>query len=242
MSRSAIYPKDRPRPRCVFCRVHYASILDHKEPHLGDPDRFWNGPFQTLCKRCHDSTKQVHERRNLQRTDLDGYRMNGSGPQDWVSWDDLHEPKDIKPSAPSLTMIFGPPGSGKTSYVRRYAKVKDEIVDADVEARRLGYDRYTQITIERINILKARNEAFRELSSSRAKRAWSTGLGARANVRGHWIKLLKPKKVIVLLTPAQKCIERIKMDDSRTHKNRQIAAVNKWFKEYELRGGEVVIR
>jgi 5-methylcytosine-specific restriction enzyme A len=33
-------------------------VCDHVEPHAGDVVKFWAGPFQTLCKRCHDREKQ----------------------------------------------------------------------------------------------------------------------------------------------------------------------------------------
>jgi 5-methylcytosine-specific restriction endonuclease McrA len=36
-------------------------VCDHVEPHRGDAGRFWAGPFQTLCKSCHDSVKQREE-------------------------------------------------------------------------------------------------------------------------------------------------------------------------------------
>lgn len=37
-------------------------ICDHIVPHKGNERAFWRGPFQTLCKRCHDSAKQRYER------------------------------------------------------------------------------------------------------------------------------------------------------------------------------------
>ncbi len=37
-------------------------VCDHVEPHRGDEERFWAGPFQTLCKPCHDGAKQRSER------------------------------------------------------------------------------------------------------------------------------------------------------------------------------------
>ena len=53
-----------------FCAFHLkrdevvsASICDHVERHGGDEDKFWDGPFQSLCKTCHDSEKQSQERR-----------------------------------------------------------------------------------------------------------------------------------------------------------------------------------
>jgi hypothetical protein len=57
-------------PLCRNCmkhgRVTAATVCDHVEPHRGDPDKFWNGPFQSLCDqapwRCHSSVKQSAER------------------------------------------------------------------------------------------------------------------------------------------------------------------------------------
>ncbi len=55
---------------CFTCRMcgwigNDTSFLvcDHVEPHRGDEAKFWAGPFQTLCKTCHDKDKQRQERR-----------------------------------------------------------------------------------------------------------------------------------------------------------------------------------
>ncbi len=51
---------------CGMCRrVEGNSALlvcDHIEPHRGCVEAFWAGPFQTLCKTCHDGKKQSLER------------------------------------------------------------------------------------------------------------------------------------------------------------------------------------
>ena len=53
-------------PLCVLCqqsgRVTAATVCDHVTPHRGDWARFWAGPFQSLCKGCHDGLKQSMER------------------------------------------------------------------------------------------------------------------------------------------------------------------------------------
>lgn len=36
-------------------------VCDHVTPHRGDEAAFWAGPFQCLCKPCHDSQKQKEE-------------------------------------------------------------------------------------------------------------------------------------------------------------------------------------
>src|SRR5262245_3241075 len=41
---------------CAFCRKVEGNIsrlvCDHIEPHRGNVEKFWTGPFQTLCKIC----------------------------------------------------------------------------------------------------------------------------------------------------------------------------------------------
>jgi 5-methylcytosine-specific restriction enzyme A len=62
-------------PLCAYCAeigiVEPATICDHVEPHHGDVYKFWLGPFMSLCKRCHDSTKRFVETR--------GFRPAASG-------------------------------------------------------------------------------------------------------------------------------------------------------------------
>lgn len=60
-------------PLCTYCatqgRVTAAELVDHIEPHQGDPDRFWPAPntdphrfFASSCRACHDVDKQRAER------------------------------------------------------------------------------------------------------------------------------------------------------------------------------------
>lgn len=64
-------------PLCRIChpRLTIATICDHIEPHRGDVEKFWSGPFQSLCKPCHDSTKQREEggSKPRQRIGADGW-------------------------------------------------------------------------------------------------------------------------------------------------------------------------
>lgn len=50
---------------CAMCgRVEGAKgrmVCDHVRPHRGDEALFWAGPFQALCKCCHDGDKQRAE-------------------------------------------------------------------------------------------------------------------------------------------------------------------------------------
>ncbi len=66
-------------PLCRMC-LHDglttpATICDHIEPHHGDTIKFLKGPFQSLCKLCHDSKKQAFEKSGkvIKKIGLDGY-------------------------------------------------------------------------------------------------------------------------------------------------------------------------
>lgn len=56
----------RDNPICAECDkdgiVTPATVCDHVDRHGGDEEKFFAGPFQSLCKPCHDSAKQVAER------------------------------------------------------------------------------------------------------------------------------------------------------------------------------------
>ena len=60
--------------------VMAATICDHVEPHRGDVNKFWLGPFQSLCKRCHDSAKRLVETRFLPDVGLDGWPLGSKSP------------------------------------------------------------------------------------------------------------------------------------------------------------------
>lgn len=54
-------------PLCAFHKkrgqVVAAVVVDHKIPHRGNLDLFWDkSNWQPLCKHCHDSYKQAMER------------------------------------------------------------------------------------------------------------------------------------------------------------------------------------
>lgn len=67
-------------PLCAMCKPHItvATVCDHQRRHRGDETAFWAGPFQSLCKPCHDSDKQRIENGSKPRQ-----RISASGwPED----------------------------------------------------------------------------------------------------------------------------------------------------------------
>jgi 5-methylcytosine-specific restriction protein A len=72
-------------PLCRMClaenAVVAATVCDHDPPHKGDPVKFWNGPFQSLCKSHHDRTKRQIETRGFSSdSDEDGNPTDPNHP------------------------------------------------------------------------------------------------------------------------------------------------------------------
>lgn len=65
----------QPDPRRRFL------VVDHVEPHRGDEERFFAGPFQTLCPDDHDRRKQAEEHRGFANdVGLDGWPIDPAHP------------------------------------------------------------------------------------------------------------------------------------------------------------------
>lgn len=65
-------------PLCRMCLeidvVTEANTVDHITPHRGDEEKFWSGPFQSLCPSCHSRHKQAEERgKNVVRYGASGW-------------------------------------------------------------------------------------------------------------------------------------------------------------------------
>lgn len=72
-------------PKCATCekqgKIITATVCDHIEPHRGDMNKIWNGPFQSLCKSCHDRIKQRFERNGYADTiDQSGWPTDKNHP------------------------------------------------------------------------------------------------------------------------------------------------------------------
>jgi 5-methylcytosine-specific restriction protein A len=66
----------REHPLCQRCDakgyVVAATICDHDDPATKTPETFFDGPFVSLCKPCHDGPKQSQERTRKANTSV-GY-------------------------------------------------------------------------------------------------------------------------------------------------------------------------
>jgi 5-methylcytosine-specific restriction enzyme A len=68
-------------PLCARCeqlgRHQLAEVVDHVQPHRGDPGLFWDqANWQTLCKVCHDKKTLLEQGKQCKpkrKIGVDGY-------------------------------------------------------------------------------------------------------------------------------------------------------------------------
>jgi shikimate kinase len=203
-------------PLCVMCEAQGlltpATVVDHVIPHKGDDTLFWdNNNWQSLCRRHHDRDKRRIENRY-------GRKLNYSFKPDW-----------LKP-IPTLTIVFGCPASGKTTYVKERAKPTDEIIDLDhLISDITGKPLYHHDEDDLVIGIRDRNNKLGELAK-KPKTAWLILTGNGADERQWWIDKLQPREVVILDTDKDECIKRIRGDPRRPTgvKLKQIEAVRRW--------------
>jgi hypothetical protein len=224
--------------RCARCSRIEADtsklICDHVEPHRGDVEKFWAGPFQTLCKGCHDGEKQKEE----VAARAAGDDAAGGRPAS-------HMPEWLRPSAIRLTMVCGPPASGKSFYVRQHASPSDLVIDLDlIVAELLGQpvshqwdrERWLQIAVRK------RNAMLGDLSKRVSwPAAWLIMPEPSAERRIWWARKMLPAAIIVIEADEATCIANAAHDADRDQ-HRTALMVRRWWSEYRPRSDDRVVR
>lgn len=239
-------------PMCVMCaatgRVTLAAELDHiLSLYAGGTDTSDNR--QGLCTACHQiKTAADIGFRPRPMIGADGWPTDApstlpSGPR-W-RWEErasrtrqsaaieamLH-PAGLRASAIPLTVVCGPAGGGKSTYVSQHARADDTVIDMDMirAELRIGPDQWTQETLARS--LKRRNELLKMFATARKGEAWFIVSAAPAQEREWWLEALKPKRLVVVLADADTCIQRIRSSRTGDRAERAIRAARQWWQNY----------
>ena len=200
-------------PRCVMClamnRQTAATVVYHIIPHCGDSELFWDeNNYQSLCKRCHDS-KTWYETTKSTRL-----------------------PNNIKPRSKDITILFGAPCSGKTTYANNQDCT---VIDFDDIKRKLSGKDYDMPSHYIPTCIAIRNKMIEQSTGSVII---VTSL-PNARTREDWLNKLKAK-ALMMITPEHECIRRLKKTD-RPNIQGQVALIRRWFKEFRPLGNESFI-
>jgi hypothetical protein len=144
-----------------------------------------------------------------------------------------------------LTIVCGPPASGKSTLVRGRARPEDLVLDLDVIAAALsGQGIHSWGSDWLAPALRERNELLGRLSRQPCTwpAAWLIVSEPKAERRQWWWSTLKPTEVIVLETSIDICLARNRADPERMQRRETWdQAVTGWWSRYERRAGDTII-
>jgi len=221
-------------PLCVECAEHerdqLAECVDHVQPVSGPDDPgFWDeANHQPLCWSCHS--------RKTARED-GGFRGRVFTPE-------LVFPSDLRPSRPVLTLVCGPPGAGKTTWVGAQAWDGDVVIDLDEITADIAGSRVRDWSIEaRRRAMMRRNRMLRALADSDARAAWFIVTGGQRRVRERWAQALGARQVVLVVAEREVCAARIMADADRAPVAESlVGAVDGWLAGWSAGLGERVVR
>ncbi len=214
---------------CEFCldrgKDVLAEVVDHIRPIAEAPKLrlVWSN-LRSLCKVCHDK-----------HTLSDKGGVQGG----WAA-----RPKGLKPSRVPLTIVCGPAGSGKSTYVDKHAGPNDLVLDLDsIKARIAGDAEHLGVGGDLLKAaMRSRNHSLRSLATERHyERAWFIVGAPKACDRQWWQDALKPERIVVLDVDPGECSRRIEAGRTGRHRVQTIKAAFEWWQQYVKRDGDVVV-
>jgi 5-methylcytosine-specific restriction endonuclease McrA/shikimate kinase len=196
---------------CQVClakgQVKEATEVDHIIPKAkGGTDHDSN--LQAICKQCHQN-KTAMESADGQRTSY------------YPEW--LPKPKC------KVTIVCGPPGSGKTTYCKQHAGKTDLIIDVDEIAAQLTGKPLHEATMDEMSqAIRVRNKLLADLATPQYNTCWFITTGKYEEKREWWKQKLNAE-LVLLDVDKRTCIDRIKKSDrSDQAKKRAIEAILGW--------------
>lgn len=245
-------------PLCRMCSaeglVTAATVCDHITPHRGNLDLFFDpGNLQSLCAHHHNADKQDEERLGYsQRIGTDGWPIdprhptNGGKPKSREGLGTFAHPVWFRPVYVPLTIVCGPPGSGKTTYVEQHKALGDVVFDLDAIAITAYGKRVSLLDKDKmIDCLKIRNQGLADLMWAKAKgscgRAWLIVSEPAAHKRQWWYDTVQPDQIVVLEAPADVCIARVRADKGHARSHDVASVIRKWWATYTRRDGELIV-
>lgn len=145
----------------------------------------------------------------------------------------LHGPSGFISSELKVIVIGGPPGAGKTTYVREHMRPGDAVIDMDIlwQAVSLQPHHDKPSALYRI-VDKMYKTAIENIGLITTGRCYVVINGATKAERQKYRKI-PGATVTLMLTRPDECIKRIQADDTRSNKAAWEQLVYKWYSKYE---------
>ena len=200
-----------------------AQIVHHKKPlttaNLHDVEIAlgWNN-LEALCRKCH-----AEEHKDREFISVKGAEFDAEGNL-------------IKQQSARVTIVWGPPGSGKSTYVAEHKGDKDLVLDLDYicaaligEPSDIYRDHYHVLDVA----LLIRDCLYTVIERREGK--WEKCFIVTSTANRYTVKALSDRldaEIVSMETSLDECIRRIYADNRRGNKKGKFAAIAKqWFEK-----------
>ncbi|MFH2116756.1 MAG: HNH endonuclease [Bacillota bacterium] len=196
-----------------------------------------------VCNRCHKvftdtSQLEVHHIKHLKGDDHnDATKAFNQHDIEVICHTCHNEEHGRFVSKKEVYLIYGPPLSGKTSYVREMKQSNDIVVDLDKLQEAITLlPTYQDSPATRSNLFRLRDLLIDQIKTryGKWKRAWVIGGYANRFDRDRLINDLQVDAAILMETTKEECMDRLsRVNDLRNEYSSEWESyINKWFDTY----------
>jgi predicted kinase len=135
----------------------------------------------------------------------------------------------------NVYIVYGSPGSGKTTHVKKHMEPGDLIIDLDLIKQSISMSNKTNTEYNLLNTAIKIRELLYSLVESREIECNNVWIVSGLPIKEDRDKLsmrVKADKVIYIEATQEQCIDRAMNDIERTDKELQVRIIDKWFKAY----------
>lgn len=136
-----------------------------------------------------------------------------------------------------VTLVAGPPGAGKTSWVAEHARPGDVIWDYDAVMAAISGQPWYVRPVGLHELVMELRSALAHAVAARPVRAWFIASAPTLEERDAW--RAAGARVVVVLAPMQICIERCA---TRPDAQRWAEAIGRWWQRYRHADADEIVR
>lgn len=216
---------------CEMCHrvpgeeVHHVKMLT--PGNIQDPEISLNWDnLMYLCRDCHF---KVHRELILK-----GFEQKSR--QHILNDRGFYFDRDGRLKRMKVSIIYGSPGSGKTTYVREHMEDSDLVVELDQIEYALGYRRMGCSNLLPL-ALRIRDMIYQLIEDRDpvidCRHVWIVATLPKKSDREELAKRVKADELHLCEATQAECEDRVRKDEGRQDKQIELAIIEKWFEDYE---------